>query len=66
VDDEVAKIARRRSLVTLDLSATEVKDPSLLAMLPNLRTLGLAATRLSPAGEQSVKKLRARGVDVIR
>lgn len=65
-DDELSILARRRSLVTLDLSATEIRDPSPLAALPNLRTLGLANTKLTAPGEQAVKTLAARGVDVIR
>jgi Leucine-rich repeat (LRR) protein len=65
-DAALPQLAAGRSLVTLDLSATEVRDPSPLAALPRLRTLGLAQTRLSTAGTAAVKKLAARGVTVIR
>ncbi|HMG52454.1 MAG TPA: hypothetical protein VK601_03205 [Kofleriaceae bacterium] len=59
-------LAARRSLVTLDLSATEIRDPSPLAALPRLRMLGLAQARLSPAGLAAVKRLAARGVEIVR
>jgi hypothetical protein len=65
-DKALPSIAARRSLVTLDLSATEVRDPSPLAALPHLRTLGVAQTRLSPAGAAAAKRLEARGVEVVR
>jgi hypothetical protein len=47
-DAAVPSIAARSSLVVLDLSATDVRDPSPLDALPRLRTLGVAQTRLSP------------------
>ena len=65
-DKAVPLLAARRSLVVLDLSATEVRDPSGLAALPYLRTLGVAQTRLSAAGAAAVKRLAARGVEVVR
>jgi hypothetical protein len=65
-DKAVPLLAARRSLVVLDLSATEVHDPSPLAALPHLRTLGVAQTRLSAAGAAAVKRLAARGVEIVR
>jgi hypothetical protein len=65
-DAAVPTIAARHSLVALDLSATDVRDPSPLAALPRLRTLGVAQNRLSPAGLAAVKRLAARGVTVVR
>jgi Leucine-rich repeat (LRR) protein len=65
-DDELPRIAKRSSLVTLDLSATEVRDPAKLATLPHLRVLGLAHTRLSQEGINAARALTARGVEVIR
>lgn len=65
-DQALPGIAARPSLVMLDLSATEIRDPSPLAALPRLRTLGVAQTRLSPAGAAAVKRLAARGVEVVR
>jgi len=61
-----ARARARPSLVALDLSATEIRDPSPLAALPRLRTLGVAQTHLSPAGAAVVKRLAARGVEVVR
>jgi len=58
--------ARRRSLSTLDLSATEISDPTPLAALPDLRALGLARTRLTSSGEATVRALVSRGVEVAR
>lgn len=65
-DKALPLVAARRSLVVLDLSATEVRDPSALAALPYLRTLGVAQTRLSAAGAAAVKRLAARGVEIVR
>lgn len=65
-DAVLPSIARRTSLATLDLSGTEVRDPAPLAALPNLRTLGLAQTKLSKEGEASVKVLAKRGVEVVK
>ena len=65
-DKAVPSLAARRSLVVLDLSATDVHDPSPLAALPRLRTLGVAQNRLSAAGLAAVKRLIARGVEVVR
>jgi hypothetical protein len=65
-DRALPGLAAQRSLVTLDLSATDVHDPSPLAALPRLRTLGLAQTRLSPAGVAAAKQLVARGVEVVQ
>ena len=36
------------------------------AALPHLRTLGVAQTRLSPAGVAALKRLIARGIEVVR
>lgn len=65
-DTVLPSIARRTSLATLDLSGTEVRDPAPLATLPNLRTLGLAQTKLSKEGDASVKVLAKRGVEVVK
>lgn len=65
-DQVLPLLAARPSLVALDLSATDVHDPSPLAALPRLRTLGLAQTRLSRAGNAAVKRLAARGVEIVR
>jgi Leucine-rich repeat (LRR) protein len=65
-DQALPGLAARPSLVALDLSATEIRDPSPLAALPRLRTLGIAQTHLSPAGAAAVKRLAARGVEVVR
>jgi Leucine-rich repeat (LRR) protein len=65
-DAALPAIARHTSLVTLDLSATDIRDPSPLAKLPRLRVLGLVATRLSPGGLAVAKTLAARGVEVVR
>jgi len=65
-DKALPQIAARPSLMVLDLSATEIRDPSPLAGLPRLRTLGVAQTRLAPAGVAAVKRLAARGVEVVR
>ena len=65
-DKAVPKLAAHPSLVVLDLSATEVRDPSPLAALPHLRTLGVAQTKLSAAGAAAVKRLAARGVEIVR
>ena len=65
-DAALPGIAAQPSLVTLDLSATEIRDPSPLAALPRLRSLGVAQTRLSAAGNAALKRLAARGVEVVR
>ena len=65
-DAALPALARHRALATLDLSSTEVRDPAPLAALPNLRTLGLAQTKLTKAGLASVKALAARGVEIVR
>jgi hypothetical protein len=65
-DKVLPRLAEQASLVVLDLSATEVRDPSPLAALPQLRLLGVAQTRLSAAGVAAVKRLAARGVEVVR
>lgn len=65
-DKVLPMLAAHASLAALDLSATEIRDPSPLAALPRLRTLGVAQTRLSPAGVAAVKRLAARGVEVVR
>ncbi|CAN5625424.1 hypothetical protein BH11MYX1_BH11MYX1_42300 [soil metagenome] len=63
-DTDLALFAHHTALVTLDLSATDLTDPAPLAALPNLRALGVAATKLSKAGQKSVRLLAARGVEV--
>ena len=65
-DRALPMLAARTSLVILDLSATEIRDPSPLAALPRLRILGVAQTRLSPAGAAAVKRLAARRVEIVR
>ena len=65
-DQALPGLAARPSLVTLDLSATEIRDPSPLAALPRLRTLGVAQTRLSRAGAAALQRLAARGVRIVR
>jgi hypothetical protein len=65
-DPDVAALAHHTSLTALDLTATEITDPSPLAVLPNLRVLGVAETRLSKAGLDAVKRLEARGVEIKR
>lgn len=65
-DKVLPLLAARPSLTVLDLSATEIRDPSPLAALPRLRTLGLAQTKLSPAGVAASKRLAARGVEIVR
>ena len=61
-----ARSRQLTSLIALDLSATEIADPSALAALPNLRVLGLAETRLSKAGLDAVEQLDARGIEIKR
>jgi hypothetical protein len=65
-DHALPTLAARPSLAVLDLSATDIRDPSPLAALPHLRTLGVAQTRLSPAGVAAIKRLAARGVTIVR
>jgi len=65
-DAAIAKLARHRPLRALDLSSTEVTDPSPLAALPDLRVLGLAQTRLSRAGTAAAAALAKRGVEIVR
>lgn len=65
-DQELPALAARPSLVTLDLTATDITDPSPLAALPRLRALGLEQTRLSPAGVAALKRFAARGVEIHR
>lgn len=65
-DQVLPALAARPSLVALDLSATDIRDPSPLTALPRLRTLGLAQTHLSRAGNAAAKRLAARGVEVVR
>jgi hypothetical protein len=57
---------RRSSLVTLDLSATDITDPSPLMAMPKLRILGLSNTLLSPAGQSSVGTFAKKGIEVVR
>jgi Leucine-rich repeat (LRR) protein len=65
-DAQLAAIAKRWSLVTLDVSATEVTDPTPLAALSNLRTLGVTNLKLSATGTAVLKTFSARGVEVVR
>jgi Leucine-rich repeat (LRR) protein len=65
-DSDLAALARHTSLIALDLTATEVTDPSPLAVLPNLRVLGLAETHPSKAGLDAIKQLEARGSEIKR
>lgn len=65
-DKALPSLAAGRSLAALDLSATDVRDPSPLAALPHLRTLGVAQTRLSRAGVVALERLAARGVEIVR
>jgi len=59
-------LARHTSLITVDLTATEITDPAPLAALPKLRVLGVAETKLSKAGLAAIKQLAARGVEIKR
>jgi len=65
-DKAMPLLAARPSLVVLDLSATEIRDPSPLAGLPRLRTLGVAQTKLSAAGAAAIKRFAAHGIEVVR
>jgi Leucine Rich repeat len=65
-DPALPRLAARPSLTVLDLSATDIRDPSPLAALPHLRTLGVAQTKLSAAGIAGTKRLAARGVEIVR
>lgn len=65
-DQALPRLAARPSLVALDLSATDIRDPSPLAALPHLRVLGLAQTQLSRAGADALKLLAARGIRIVR
>jgi hypothetical protein len=64
-DDALPQIAARWSLVALDLSGTEIRDPSPLAALPRLRVLGFTGAPLSPAGVAAILRLAQRGVRVV-
>ncbi len=65
-DAELPAIVRRSSLVTLDLSATDITDPSPLISMPKLRLLGLSNTLLSPAGRTAVTSFATKGIEVVR
>ncbi|MBX3156311.1 MAG: hypothetical protein KF773_09960 [Deltaproteobacteria bacterium] len=65
-DTALARLAAHRNLRIVDVSATELRDPSPLAALPDLRVLGVAQTRLSPAGRAALEALAARGVEIVR
>ncbi|CAN5907623.1 hypothetical protein BH11MYX3_BH11MYX3_26320 [soil metagenome] len=65
-DPALETIAQRTSLVTSDMSATEIHDPTPLTALPRLRTLGLVGVRLTADGGAAANKLEARGVEVVR
>lgn len=60
-DGALAAIAAHPALSVLDLSSTEVHDPTPLAALAQLHQLGLVAAPLSAAGERAVRQLAARG-----
>src|SRR5262249_31068373 len=60
-DSALPSIAAHPSIAMLVLSATEIRDPSPLAALPHLRTLGVAQTRLSSAGAAALRRLATRG-----
>jgi hypothetical protein len=65
-DKAMPSLAARPSLAVLDLSATDIRDPSPLAALPHLRTLGVAQDKLSAAGVAALKRLAGRGVEIVR
>lgn len=65
-DAELPSIVRRSSLVTLDLSATDITDPSPLISMPKLRLLGLSNTLLSPQGQSAVGSFATKGIEVVR
>ncbi len=65
-DSELPSIVRRSSLVTLDLSATDITDPSPLISMPKLRLLGLSNTLLSPQGQSAVGTFATKGIEVVR
>ncbi|MEP6862993.1 MAG: hypothetical protein ABJE66_20365 [Deltaproteobacteria bacterium] len=65
-DPDLAALAHHAALIGLDLTGTEITDPSALVALPSLRVLGLAETRLSKAGLDGVKQLERRGIEVKR
>jgi len=65
-DDALPAIAKRVTLETLDLSGTNVTDPTPVAGLPNLAVLGLEATKLGKRGQAVVKQLQSRGVEIVR
>ena len=65
-DDALHAIARRPTLETLDLSGTDITDPTPLASLPHLAILGLEGTKLGPRGQAVVKALQSRGVEIVR
>ncbi|HEY5935229.1 MAG TPA: hypothetical protein VIU61_11355, partial [Kofleriaceae bacterium] len=65
-DDALVAFAKRTTLETLDLSGTDITDPSPLAPLRNLAVLGLEATKLGKKGQAFVKELESRGVEIVR
>ena len=65
-DPAALALAQRKSLVTLDVSATEIKDLSAFTALPHLRTLGVVGLRLTADGTAAVKQLTAKGVEVVQ
>lgn len=65
-DAALATIAKRTTLVTLDVSATAIHDITPLVGLAHLRTLGLVGAKLDSAGTTAMKKLAARGVEIVR
>jgi hypothetical protein len=65
-DAQLPAIAKARRIERLDLSATDITDPTPLAALPNLTELGLSQTKLTTAGKTAANALVKRGVIVVR
>ncbi|MEJ7603606.1 MAG: hypothetical protein WKG01_37310 [Kofleriaceae bacterium] len=65
-DAALQTIARQPTLETLDLSGTDVTDPSPLVGLPHLAVLGLEGTKLDKRGQAVVRALQSRGVEIVR
>ena len=65
-DAQLPAIAKALRLERLDLSDTEVTDPSALAALPNLVELGLSHAKLTTAGKTAANALAKRGIKVVR
>nr|MBP6841269.1 hypothetical protein [Kofleriaceae bacterium] len=65
-DDALPALAASRTLLLLDLSGTNVRDPSALTGAPRLSELGLRSLELSPRGRLAADALARRGVVVYR